>query len=37
MTLQFWLGLQIGYELDMAKDMLEGRLEKEIKPRTSSA
>jgi len=32
MSPQFWLGLQMDYELDVAVDMLEGRLEKEITP-----
>ena len=32
MSPQFWLGLQMDYELDMAEDILEGRLEKEITP-----
>jgi addiction module HigA family antidote len=32
MSPQFWLGLQMDYELDMAEDMLQGRLEKEITP-----
>jgi addiction module HigA family antidote len=32
MSPQFWLGLQMDYELDMAEDMLEGRLEKEVTP-----
>jgi addiction module HigA family antidote len=32
MSPQFWLGLQMDYELDMAEDMLEGRLEKEVIP-----
>jgi len=32
MSPQFWLGLQMDYELDMAEDMLEGRLEKEVSP-----
>ena len=32
MSPQFWLGLQMDYELDMAEDKLEGRLEKEITP-----
>jgi addiction module HigA family antidote len=32
MSPQFWLGLQMDYELDMAEDTLEGRLEKEITP-----
>ena len=34
MSPQFWLGLQMDYELDVAEDMLEGRLEKEITPRS---
>jgi addiction module HigA family antidote len=32
MSPQFWLGLQMDYELDMAEDMLEGKLEKEVTP-----
>jgi addiction module HigA family antidote len=32
MSPQFWLGLQMDYELDLAQDMLEGRLEKEVIP-----
>ena len=32
MTPQFWLGLQMDYELDVAEDTLEGRLEKEVTP-----
>jgi len=32
MSPQFWLGLQMDYELDMAEDILEGRLEKEVTP-----
>jgi len=32
MSPQFWLGLQMDYELDMAEDTLEGRLEKEVIP-----
>jgi len=35
MSPQFWLGLQMDYELDVAEDMLEGRLEKEITPRSA--
>ena len=35
MSPQFWLGLQMDYELDMAEDALEGRLEKEITPMTA--
>jgi antitoxin HigA-1 len=36
MSPQFWLGLQMDYELDLAEDILEGRLEKEIKPMTAA-
>ena len=36
MSPQFWLGLQMDYELDLAQDMLEGRLEKEITPMSAS-
>ncbi len=36
MSPQFWLGLQMDYELDVAEDMLDGRLEKEIKPMSAS-
>jgi addiction module HigA family antidote len=32
MSSQFWLGLGMDYELDMAEDSLEGKLEKEVKP-----
>lgn len=32
MSPQFWLGLQMDYDLDVAEDTLEGRIEKEIKP-----
>jgi addiction module HigA family antidote len=34
MSPQFWLGLQMDYELDVAEDTLEGRLEKEVTPMT---
>jgi addiction module HigA family antidote len=37
MSPQFWLGLQMDYELDVAEDMLEGRLEKEVTPRSATA
>jgi len=30
MSPQFWLGLQIDYDLDVAEDKLDGRLEKEV-------
>jgi len=36
MSPQFWLGLQMDYELDMAEDALEGRLEGEITPMSAS-
>ena len=37
MSPQFWLGLQMDYELDVAEDMLEGRLKKEIKPMSATS
>jgi len=30
MSTQFWLGLQMDYDLDMAEDQLAGRLDKEV-------
>ncbi len=30
MSAEFWLGLQMDYELDMESDRLKGRLEKEV-------
>lgn len=32
MSPQFWLGLQMDYELDVAEDSLEGRIEEEVTP-----
>jgi antitoxin HigA-1 len=32
MSPQFWLGLQMDYELDLAEDVLEKRIEHEIRP-----
>lgn len=32
MSPQFWLGLQIDYDLDVASDALGGRLEREVSP-----
>jgi addiction module HigA family antidote len=32
MSPQFWLGLQMDYELDVAQDVNEERIQKEIKP-----
>ena len=34
MSPQFWLGLQMDYELDLAEDALETRIEKEVTPRS---
>ena len=36
MSPHFWLGLQMDYELDMAEDILEGRLEKEVTPMSAT-
>jgi len=36
MSPQFWLGLQMDYELDLAEDKLEGRLEKEVIPMSAT-
>ena len=32
MSPQFWLGLQMDYELDIAEDTLAKRLEREVRP-----
>ncbi len=32
MSPQFWLGLQMDYDLDVASDMLAQRLEREVRP-----
>ena len=32
-TPQFWLGLQMDYELDRAEDKLANRLDREVRPR----
>ncbi len=32
-TPQFWLGLQMEYDLDLAADALHTRLEREVRPR----
>jgi addiction module HigA family antidote len=34
---QFWLGLQMDYDLDVAKDALSARIEREVRPRTVAA
>lgn len=36
MSPQFWLGLQMDYELDLAEDKLEDRLEKEVIPMSAT-
>ncbi len=36
MSPQFWLGLQIDYDLDVAEDKLADRLEKEVQVYSSS-
>ncbi len=35
MSAQFWLGLQADYDLDVTLDRLGGRLEQEVRPRSS--
>jgi addiction module HigA family antidote len=37
MSAQFWLGLQMDYDLDIAYDELADRLEVEVRTRTASA
>ena len=37
MSPQFWLGLQMDYDLDMAEDQLAGRLDKEVQTYQESA
>ncbi len=37
MSPQFWLGLQMDYDLDVAADALANRLEREVKPRAMAA
>lgn len=34
MSPQFWLGLQMDYDLDVTADFLEKRLKREVKPRS---
>ncbi|PSB14848.1 addiction module antidote protein, HigA family [filamentous cyanobacterium CCP2] len=34
MSAEFWLGLQMDYDLDLARDALHDRLNREVKPRT---
>ena len=37
MSPQFWLGLQMDYDLDLTADALANRLEREVKPYTLAA
>ena len=37
MSPQFWLGLQMDYDLDMAEDQLAGRLDKEVQAYQTTA
>ena len=32
---QFWLGLQMDYDLNMAEDVLSDRIEREVRPRAT--
>jgi len=36
MSPQFWFGLQMDYELDLAEDAIEDKIEKEIQPMTAT-
>ena len=36
MSPQFWLGLQMDYELDLAEDAIEDKIGKEIQPITAT-
>jgi plasmid maintenance system antidote protein VapI len=36
MSPQFWLGLQMDYELDLAEDAVERKIEREIQPMTAA-
>lgn len=36
MSPQFWLGLQMDYELDLAKDAIEDKIENEIQPMSAT-
>ena len=37
MSAQFWLGLQMDYDLDLAFDQLSGKLETEVHPYSATA
>lgn len=36
MSAQFWLGLQMDYELDVAQDASERRIKEEVKPMSAA-
>jgi addiction module HigA family antidote len=36
MSPQFWLGLQMDYELDVAEDAVEKRIEQEVEPMSAT-
>ena len=36
MSAQFWLGLQMDYELDVVEDVIESKIDKEITPLSAS-
>ena len=36
MSAQFWLGLQMDYELDVAEDAIKSKIEKEITPMSAA-
>ncbi|MEW6353258.1 MAG: HigA family addiction module antitoxin [Pseudomonadota bacterium] len=35
MSAQFWIGLQMDYDLDVAEDRLADKLEREVRPRAA--
>jgi plasmid maintenance system antidote protein VapI len=37
MSAQFWLGLQMDYDLDVAADKIGARLEREVRPYARTA
>jgi addiction module HigA family antidote len=37
MSPQFWLGLQMDFDLDVAEDELEGKIEAEVRPMEGTA
>jgi len=37
MSAQFWLGLQMDYDLDMAADIMGSRLQREVRPYAHAA